>query len=63
MMRLFSMDDLAVDSDEEVDYSKMDQVCTTMTLPYLKHWSNHSQISLLSLFKMLIFLCGLWQGF
>lgn len=22
-----SMDDMAVDSDEEVDYSKMDQVC------------------------------------
>lgn len=27
MVCLLSMDDLAVDSDEEVDYSKMDQVC------------------------------------
>ena len=28
------MDDLAVDSDEEVDYSKMDQVTTTPCMHY-----------------------------
>lgn len=33
------MDDLAVDSDEEVDYSKMDQVCIHDT------WSPSSVIA------------------
>lgn len=27
------LDDLAVDSDEEVDYSKMDQVTTDLSIP------------------------------
>lgn len=43
LLLLFRMDDMAVDSDEEVDYSKMDQVWSLKQLLFSTYPFPHSQ--------------------